>query len=260
VALQTTLATRYWLKSILMTIVCVVLGLWGIWDYVVAIPRAEMGAARATLLREVVQTAMATELGSQKRSDAIVLLNVNIEDATPEDVEWVASVNLFKNTLLTGEVQDPEFENTFQSELNRYGNITPPSKYDRPTQWLFIACLPFGFYYLWGYLKMKKKAGSYRLDDDGTLHTPEGSWQIDSITDIDMSRWIAKSGNARSTWIAKAIVEDAPPQVLDDYIYKDMHLIIGAIANRFYPDQWSPLARRVLTQDPKEAVEVAKED
>ena len=30
-----------------MTIVCVVLGLWGIWDYVIAIPEAARGAARA---------------------------------------------------------------------------------------------------------------------------------------------------------------------------------------------------------------------
>jgi hypothetical protein len=60
-----------------------------------------------------------------------------------------------------------------------------------------------------------------------------------------MSRWIAKSGNSRSTWTAKVIVGDNQPILLDDYIYNDMHLIIGALAHRFYPDQWTPLAKRV---------------
>ena len=57
-ALHTTLATRYWLKTIIMAIVCIVLGLWGIWDYVVAIPKAETGATRDALLDDTVRPAM----------------------------------------------------------------------------------------------------------------------------------------------------------------------------------------------------------
>ena len=83
-----------------MTIVCVVLGLWGIWDYAVAIPRAEMGAARATLLREVVQTAMATELGSEERSEAVVLLNVNIEEARKIQKNYFQEYNTTINGMI----------------------------------------------------------------------------------------------------------------------------------------------------------------
>jgi hypothetical protein len=36
--------------------------------------------------------------------------------------------------------------------------------------------------------------------------------------------------------------------LLDDYIYKDMHLIIGKLAHRFYPEDWTPLARRVKVE------------
>ena len=96
---------------------------------------------------------------------------------------------------------------------------------------------------------MKKRSNAYALDDGGTLSTPEGSWSADDILDIDMERWISKTGKARTTWTAKAIVKDHPPIVLDDYVYKDMHLIIGALAHRFYPDDWTPLAKQMITKE-----------
>jgi hypothetical protein len=95
---------------------------------------------------------------------------------------------------------------------------------------------------------MTNRAKAFRLNDDGSLTTPDGSWSANEITDIDMSRWIAKTGNARSTWTAKAILEDGTTVLLDDYIYQDMHLIIGRLAHQFYPDEWSPLARRVKSE------------
>ncbi len=233
-----------------MAIVCIVLGLWGIWDYVVAIPKAETGATRDALLDDTVRPAMETELGSDERSAATVLLDVNIENLNFDtNSDWIASVEIFKDSLANSAVSDPIYEEALQRELNLYGDITPPSKYDRPMQWLFILCLPFGLYYFRAYIIMNKKAGMYCLDDDGTLTTPEGVWKSNEISDIDMSRWIAKTGNARSTWIAKAVVEGGQPVVLDDYIYHDMHMIIGSIAHRFYPDQWTPLARRVKVED-----------
>jgi len=134
-------------------------------------------------------------------------------------------------------------------KLLEYGSITPPSTYDRPMQWLFIICLPFGLYYFWVYWKMSKRARAYRLEDDGTLSTPEGTWSADHVVDIDMSRWVAKTGNARSTWTAKLILDDETSLLLDDYIYQDMHLIIGTYAHRFYPQDWTPLAKRVKNED-----------
>ena len=249
-AIRTTLATRFWLKTVVMAVVCLVLGVWGVWDYVVAIPRAEMQAGRAHLLSKTIQPALITEMGSVERDDATVVLNVTIEDDGGQDPQWVASLEVFKSAMNGGgkELQD-DAQLLLESEFALYGNVTPPSKFDRPMQWLFILCLPFGFYYLWKYAQMKKRASAYCLDDDGTLSTPEGTWQSSDMTDIDMSRWIAKTGNARSTWTAKVIIDDTQPVLLDDYVYNDMHLIIGAIAHRFYPDQWTPLARRVKSTD-----------
>ena len=267
-AIQTTLATRYWLKTIVMAIVCIVLGIWGIWDYAVAIPQAEIGAARGTLLRDVVQPAMDTELGSEERTEAIVLLSVSVEGSSETDGEWATAVTGFKGALLGTTTIDgtpiPVFDTLYQDELEKYGDIGAPSKFDRPKQWLFMLCLPFGFYYLWAYSKMKKRAATYLLDDAGALTTPEGTWSAQKITDIDMERWISKTGKARSTWTAKVIVEDTKPILLDDYLYKDMHLIIGSLAHRFYPEEWTPLAKRVkketiTSEDLPEGLSTSKE-
>ena len=89
----------------------------------------------------------------------------------------------------------------------------------------------------------------YCLDDEGRLTTPEGTWDSEEIKDIDMSRWIAPKGNARATWTARVITNDEQKLLLDDYVYEDMHLIIGALAHRFYPDQWSPLAKRIQVEN-----------
>jgi len=248
VALKTTLATRFWLKTIIMAIVCIVLGLWGIWDYVVAIPQAQIGAARATLLRDVIPAALETPVGSDGRAEAIVLLKMSADTtyvSNEKDTGWIVSTQLFEHTMLGSGVPNSEFDQEYQRLLNMYGDITPPSKFDRPMQWLFIVCLPFGFYYLYTYSKMKKRAGIYCLDDGGTLTTPEGTWGSDDIGGMDMSRWIAKTGNARSTWTAKVLVTGRSPILLDDYIYTDMHLIIGALAHTFYPEDWTPLAKRI---------------
>jgi hypothetical protein len=248
VALQTTLATRFWLKAVIMTVVCFVLGIWGIWDYTVAIPQAQTGAERGTILRDIIQPAMDTALGSNERTEAIVLLRVNAEGDSGENSEWRSSVDVFIQALELQGLDNEDavgFKPLFQEKLKKYGDIVAPGKFDRPVQWLFILCLPFGFYYFWSYSKMRKRAATYLLDDVGTLTTPEGSWSSKEIKDVDMSRWISKTGKARTTWTAKVIVEDHKPILLDDYIYSDMHLIIGSLAHRFYPEEWTPLAKRV---------------
>lgn len=255
-AIQTTLATRFWVKTVIMAVVCIVLGVWGIWDYVVAIPRATMQANRAALLSDVIQPALSTELGSQEREDASIVLRSLIQDQNSDDTKWKSSLEVFNGALGGGGMElQKEAGALLESEFAVYGNVTPPSKFDRPMQWVFMLCIPFGFYYLWKYFQMKGRAKKYSLDDNGTLTTPEGVWESAEIQDIDMSRWIAKTGNARSTWTAKAVVRDGQKILLDDYVYNDMHLIIGAIAHRFYPEEWTPLARRVRTETDTETEE-----
>jgi hypothetical protein len=263
VAFTTKLSTRYWLKTLIMAVVCVVLGLWGVWDYVVAIPEKEEAAMRAVVLKSV-NAALNTERGSTERSDVSVLVDLALESSANEPVGepsgdqmdlgnkagWIASLEVFQSALSSGDFElQTQAETLINSGLNQYGNVTPPSKYDRPMQWVFILCIPFGFYYFWAYGKMSARAKNYSLDGEGTLTTPEGVWAAEEITDIDMSRWIAPTGNARETWKAIAITGDGQKIVLDDYVYENMHLIIGSLAHRFYPEQWTPVAKRVGVEE-----------
>ncbi len=259
-AITTTLATRYWLKTIITAIVCLVLGVWGIWDYVVVIPNAITAANRAELLREFVQRGLGDAAGSQERDRAVVALLVAVEEDDGLDQEWGDALTVF-GSALSGEGQESQQKATslLEGYLNEYGSVTRPSKFDRPMQWLFILCLPFGFYYIWGYLKMSKRANAYLLEDNGTLTTPEGTWTSEQIKDIDMERWISKTGKPRTTWTAKVIVEDDEPILLDDYVYKDMHLIIGTLAHHFYPENWTPLAKRVKVEELEEADDLGGE-
>lgn len=239
-----------------MIVVCVVLGLWGIWDYVVVIPNNSRGAARAVVLR-IIKNGFDTPKGSAERGEAITVANLVIEQDNTGDTEWIASLEQMKLALQGGTIETQRSSlGDVEAGLNEYGQIVAPSKYDRPMQWMFILCLPFGFYYLWAYLKMSKKADTYCLEDDGQLTTPEGTWNSDEINDIDMSTWISKTGRVRLTWTANVIVGDGKRILLDDYVYQDMHLIIGDIAHRFYPEEWTPLAKRVRADEPKEEFEV----
>jgi len=264
VAIKIKLATRYWLKTILMAVVCLGLGFWGLWDYFVDIPQREEAVRRSTVLKSV-NAALATEVGSLQRSEAGGTVDMALEYAARVPVVgeyegrsvdlgntagWIHSLELFQTALSKGNLETQQQAIVLVEEgLNLYGSVTPPSKYDRPMQWAFILCLPFGFYYLWSYRKMSRRSTMYCLDDEGRLTTPEGTWDSEEIKDIDMSRWIAPKGNARATWTARVITNDEQKLLLDDYVYEDMHLIIGALAHRFYPDQWSPLAKRIQVEN-----------
>lgn len=248
--IKTTLAARYWVKTIIMFIVCLVLGLWGVWDYVVAIPRAATEAARADTLR-LVKNGLDTPLGSEHRVKALAALDAEIKVENSEEPTWGTSLEGMKNAIVGegAELHQTGLE-IVEAGLSEYGHVTAPSKYDRNMQWIFILCLPFGVYYLFMYLKMSRRARLYLLTEEGTLTTPEGTWTSGEIEDIDMTRWIAKTGSARSTWTARVVLKDGDQVVLDDFIYRGMDKIIGSLAHKFYPEEWTSLARRVKTKKP----------
>jgi len=274
VEFTTKLATRYWLKTSIIAVVCIVLGLWGVWDYVVAIPQREEAAARSVVLK-IVHSALATERGSTERDKAGVVVRLVTESAANKpDKEsvgkqmdlgntagWIDSLELFQVALSGGDLEiQSQSVALIEDGLNQYGSVTPPSEYDRPMQWAFILCIPFGFYYIWAFVKMSSRAKIYKFDDQGGLTTPEGSWTADEITDIDMSKWIARTGNARATWTATVVTSDEESVLLDDYIFEDMHLVIGALAHRFYPQQWAPNAKRVVVDEDNVDTESRSQD
>jgi hypothetical protein len=134
--------------------------------------------------------------------------------------------------------------------LRAYDDVTQPSKYDKPVQWLFIICLPFVPFYLWSFLKTRNQ--SYLIEVDGTLHMPEGVWKSDEIADIDMRRWMAKS-------ICWVVGSDSTRIKLDAHIHKNLDRIIGVIAHRLHPNEWSLDARPVVADKNEEPSPVEKD-
>jgi hypothetical protein len=263
-ALTTTLQTKYTVQRLFLIAVCLVMGLWGVYDYAIKIPAQSRAYERGQVCLQVKQAledastpeerarAAATveaqlqmlsemvtdDLGETPGSkDAFASIKARNEEA------WLARLLLFRGGLTDAERRTAGAPNTPQLQLaaevasagiNETGDVTPPSRLDRATQWVFIACLPF--VPVFAVMLMKVKRVSYTLEDDGTFIAPEGTWSKDEIEDIDMSRWMAKS-------VAHVVVAGGRRIKLDDYIYRNTHLIVGALASERYPDQWEPDAR-----------------
>ncbi len=177
------------------------------------------------------------------------------------DLPWLSLLATIRNGLVAErrlpltEQEYPKAYTAFtrtEAAIVQLGEVTEPGKYDRLTQWAFMLCLPFVPYYLWMYFAGRRRV--YRLDDEGTLHTPQGTWTRPQIADIDMNRWMAKS-------IAWVVHNDGSRIKLDDYKFRKLNLIIGAIASRLHPDDWDDEARPVKADSAQPAAEtVAAEE
>ena len=64
------LAMSYTIKNVIVAIVCLVLGLWGVWDYVEVIPRQERFFSRAEVCRTFNLFAEPIVTGGEKAVDA----------------------------------------------------------------------------------------------------------------------------------------------------------------------------------------------
>jgi len=305
------LSPSYTIKTLLVAVVCLVLGVWGVWDYVEIIPQQERFFSRAEVCRSYRQLAEPIVSGSTPASDAngnafitAVLDNLAIEGGagiTSEIDGLRAAVSaggpsaidrlgvLLVQRVLPDAVQQAQADGTTQdsidgdtakittgptspatwftaeramiegirnrttisgdasdqlrlglqlseSQLQLYGEAERPSAYDRPVQWLFILCLPFVPWYIWQLMQNKRR--TYALHADGALDLPGETWSSGDLADIDMGRWMRTS----KAWVVHT---DGHRVLLDDYIFKGIHRIVGAIASERYPDQWTDEARKV---------------
>ena len=109
-----------------------------------------------------------------------------------------------------------------------------------------------GPYFLYAQWKLTRRR--FRLDDDGTLHSREGTFAADQLADLDMSRWMEKS-------IATAVTTDGMRVDMDDFLYKGVEDIVATLAARFHPGQWTRDARPIgdpKSRDTKAALAAAK--
>ncbi len=279
-AIEVRVSRGYSWRMIIIAVVSLVFGLWGVYDYVIAIPRDQQRADRLDLIRvskdaleteqargemtsqaKLAHEAILAELNEVLRQELAASGNdgpVNEPDQFREAVvafhdqlqasgqlQWVGLLVTIGNGLVAERgavLTEKDYPRAYtaytqsQAEIKAFGDVTAPGKYDRLTQWAFISCLPCVPYFVWMFFAARRRV--YRLDDDGTLHTPEGTWARDDIADIDMRRWMAKS-------IAWVVPRDGQRIKLDDYKFRDLHLIIGSIASRLHPGDWTSEAKPI---------------
>ena len=214
-AIRTKIQPFVFWRNAIFAILCAVFGLWGWYDYSVKIPNLEADCAEFDQAKEEIK-------------------KLETQSATaPLNDSQTAQYAAFKKTI-------------DQITARNAGAPTKPSQYDRTIQmWLYIiGCGVLGTpFFIWPIIQTAKNI--YVLEDNGTLHCPQGTFTVDQIAEIEMNRWCAKEGDRRSTWTATVVTSDGKRILLDDHDYKNMHLIIGGIAHRMMPDTWTPEAKRV---------------
>ena len=240
-AITTTVKRSFIFWNVLYIVICGGLGIWGGYDYWVKIPNQIAAVDRyETLFKERAILAI--------RGEFYVLLAKQQNQAITEEEKEKLQV-LSKGFMDGGMTQPPppltEQERMRYLEIEEilklaFENTAPesPASYDGFVNfWIyFIGCgvlsTPYFVYRLFS-----RRGKVWRLEEDGTLSTPEGVFPPEAIKDIDMSIWMKKS-------IARVETEGlGGTLVLDDYEYQDMYLIVGALAHRFYPEEWTAEAK-----------------
>ncbi|MEY3143112.1 MAG: hypothetical protein RLY21_1605 [Planctomycetota bacterium] len=207
-AIETNVRTSLTIKNIVVALICLGFGLWGWYDYSIAIPRerADFDAFTAA-------------------------------EKTRSDLETAA-----RSGPLTDE-QKLQFKEVDATLARFTEKPSEPASYDDDIQlWVYIVgCGVLGTpWFLYAQWKLMRRR--YRLDDDGTLHAPEGTFSSSELAEIDMSNWMEKS-------IATVVTTDGKRIDLDDYQYRGIEDIVAVLAARFHPGQWTSDARPI--GDPK---------
>ena len=257
--LTATIAPGYWIRAVLIALMCLVLGLWGVYDYVIAIPNAERMSERREVTQEVKNALESTgdaKTAAAARSAALQTIDgrhghTRLVIGHAQDECGPARWRYGMAGHASGMEELSSGHNRFErntdarnatSRIGRRrshgtlwrspatGGLRPSDPVDVHRITPLRTVLPLGL--------IKYGPRTYELDADGSVHTPEGVFSHEQIEDIDMNRWMAKS-------TAELVLVDGRRVKLDAYIYKNLHLIIGSVAHRLHPDAWTEDARQV---------------
>lgn len=283
-AIRTTVAPHYAWKMIVIAIVSLVLGVWGVYDYVWKIPTRELAHERGAVSAAVrnglqpgapLEDVALAKSAVQSQKDELGAALSSVEPPVDEPAAEALAENLAAHISSLDEAHDQYWHRAVvtydqalelgplpggttlsgdrlhafdiaESAVQAVATIPRPAAHDRPMQWLFMLCLPAFPWLLWAVYATSRRV--YRLDDDGTLHVPEGTWSQEEIADIDMGRWMRKS-------IAWVVHTDGRRVKLDDYKHRNLHLIIGAIASRLHPEQWDVEAKPIRKASEEESAD-----
>lgn len=217
-AIETSLQPRQKWWNILYAVICGGLAIWGAYDYWVTIPGREASVAAYDAAAKTVE-----EIESKARA----------AQQAPGGAAEMAAADVERYQAAKKVVEA--------------GKPTPPAAYDRPVQlWLYmVGCGILGTpWFLAQWLGTARHR--FRLEEDGTLVVDGAAHPAAEIAGIDMSKWMSKS-------IATVELASGRRIVLDDYKFRDMHLIVGALAVRFHPEDWTADAKDLKKARAQEA-------
>ena len=196
------LAPRYWVEKTIFAIICLVLGVWGIYDYAVAIPNQERAWEWRSLLTtyqkvfdswqepefndalkkasETLKEKIKTEIhpnsaNKEDEKNSPVKLEIKTSLENSESVLgylWLGLGIVQKESktavLLEEKKQLPDslipIKNFVLDGLNQVGEIEKPSDFDRYIQWAFILCLPYAFWLFLNIFIKKNESKKYKID------------------------------------------------------------------------------------------------
>ena len=256
-AIQTSVKQSFILWNLLYIVLFGGLGVWGAYDYWVTIPDQEAAVVEYEELSK-----RRTILGNRgrlwtlikKKSDGTITESEDASLATMRADFEKAGLTQPPPRLTVEEVAEYEaIKVTLKDDFEKTAP-EPPASYDRWVNfWIyFVGTGILGTpWFVWKLIS--RRGQTWRLEDDGALSTPDGVFGRDEIADIDMSIWMKKS-------IAKVLIKDrAEPIVLDDYEYADVYLIVGALASRFHPDEWTEEAKPIKEDGADEEDDASEE-
>ena len=165
-ALESRIAPSYRLRSILIILMCLVLGLWGVYDYVWAIPPQAEHALRRDVSQDVLElleTAANPDYNTEARDQIVDQLVQWLQErdastpSTPEELDrldpssnqaWNISMIIYVKGLESRPMPSGAPSEAMQvagvvsnRSMDLYGDAQAPSAYDQPVQWLFILSL-----------------------------------------------------------------------------------------------------------------------
>lgn len=284
-AVTTRPRTRFVAQRLFAIAICLVLGLWGVYDYVYKIPARQALADRGEVYRAVkhaiddavqypagspeAMTALAQggaairsglepliASGRERDSSTVTLDQAFFEELrSRNEDQWFRDLLLMDAALAElarqrpgGQPLSEDFDRFYQEFLK--DRIDRTGAISRPSD--FDRLIQWAFILCLPFVPflviglIAVLRVRYRLEEDGTLHYPGGTLAAQNVAGVDMTRWMSKS-------IAEVIASDGRRIRLDDFVHQHADAIVGAIAHRVQPDLWTPEARPVKPQDAVEA-------
>lgn len=204
--IETKVQTRQTAQNFAYAVICLALAIWGWYDFAVRYPA---------------QDALHNEYQTVK--------------SKREELRKIDPALLTAEQRVALEAADTAFA--------RFSEVpSPRSAFDYQIQiWVYMVGCGVGVpWFLFTQIGLMRR--KYRLDDDGTLHAPEGTFASEQIVGLDLSKWMSKA-------IATVEVEGGTQIKMDDYKFRYTEDIVGVLAQRFYPGEWTSDARPI--GDPK---------